>query len=319
MERFSQPIGQERALELLERALDRDRIAPAYLFVGTPGIGRGLTAKYFSQLLLSDSIKRRSDCYSPAPVSLDNHPDFLAVQPTYLDRGQRLTIEQAEATGLKRKTPPQIRIEQIREISQFLSRPPLKAPRSVVAIADAQTMTEAAANALLKTLEEPGKATLILIAPSMDSLLPTLVSRCQRIPFYRLSAEQMERILQNNGYGEILAHSELLAIAQGSPGEAIASFERFQAIPPSLRQELTELPQDSLHALELARAIDRDLDLEVQLWLINYLQHIYWQNWQQKSLLDILEKARRHLLNYVQPRLVWECTLLSLYLTKVLL
>ncbi len=73
-------------------------------------------------------------------------------------------------------------IEQIREITNFLSRPPLESSRSVVVIEQADTMTESAANALLKTLEEPGKATLILIAPSPSSLLPTLVSRCQHIP-----------------------------------------------------------------------------------------------------------------------------------------
>ena len=119
------------------------------------------------------------------------------VQPTYQYQGQRLTAVEAAEKRLKRKAPPIIRLEQIREITQFLGRPPLDAPRNMVVLEEAETMAEAAANALLKTLEEPGQATLILIAPSLESVLPTLVSRCQRIPFYRLDASSVAQILNS--------------------------------------------------------------------------------------------------------------------------
>jgi hypothetical protein len=87
-----------------------------------------------------------------------NHPDLLWVEPTYMNQGKRLSTKEAEEAGLKRKAPPQIRLEQVREIGEFLSRPPLEAGRSVVVLEQAETMGEGAANGLLKTLEEPGKA-----------------------------------------------------------------------------------------------------------------------------------------------------------------
>jgi DNA polymerase-3 subunit delta' len=312
MNAFTSLIGQHQAVELLQQAVSQNRIAPAYLLAGAAGIGKRLAAEGFSELLLSVNVPAEQQRLNRKWIAGGNHPDLLWVQPTYLHQGQRLSLAQAEAAGLKRKAPPQIRIEQIREITQFLSRPPLKAPRSVVAIEEAQAMTEAAANALLKTLEEPGKATLILMAPSTDVLLPTLVSRCQRIPFYRLAQDDMEQVLRDKGYAEILNHPELLAIAQGSPGDAIAAFAQLQAIPTELRQQLTQLPSSSLQALTLAKEVDRALETEAQLWLVDYLQHHYWHTWQNKRLIEVLEKTRQYLLSYVQPRLVWEDTLLKL-------
>jgi DNA polymerase-3 subunit delta' len=185
----------------------------------------------------------------------------------------------------------------------------------VVVIEQAETMGEAAANALLKTLEEPGRATLILIAPDADALLTTLVSRCQRIPFSRLSAAEVATVLQRVGYGDILQHPNLLAIAQGSPGLAIASWQQLQIIPADLLSDLQTPPTSLQQALELGRRIDQTLDTETQLWLIEYLQQTYWQQHQSVphavAYLQAFEQARRCLLQYVQPRLVWEVTLMT--------
>lgn len=304
MTEFSELIGQEQAVELLTRAVAKSRVAPAYLFAGPDGVGRSLAARYFTKLLLAQNAQKQR--------KLENHPDFLWVEPTYLHQGKLLTVAEAAEAGLKRRARPQIRLEQVRDISRFLARPPLEAPRSMVAIAQAETMAEAAANALLKTLEEPGRATLILIAPSPESLLPTLVSRCQRIPFYRLSPEAIKQVLEKEGYAEILENSALLEMAQGSPGQAIASMQQLQEIPEELRQELAGKPGSSKRALELAKEIDRALDTEAQIWLIDYLQHCYWQGTGDVSAIQHLEKARQCLLAYAQPRLVWEVTLLGI-------
>ncbi|MBD2777039.1 DNA polymerase III subunit delta' [Iningainema tapete] len=300
---FTELTGQPQAVDLLTQAVMKNRLAPAYLFAGPDGVGRSLAAKCFVELLFGVDDKR---------VRQGNHPDLLTVQPTYLHQGQRLTPAQAAEKGLKRKAPPAIRLEQIREITEFLSRSPLVAPRNVVIIEQAQTMAEAAANALLKTLEEPGKATLILIAPSPDYLLSTLVSRCQRIPFYRLDTAAMTQVLQQTGHEEILQHSTVLSMASGSPGEAIASYELLQTIPAELLQKLTQLPKNYRNALELGKEIDKTLDTEAQLWLVDYLQQFYWLQWHQPSIIQQLEQTRKSLLCYAQPRLTWECTFLSL-------
>jgi len=321
---FSHLIGQEQAVELLTRAISCQRIAPAYLFSGPEGVGRYLAALEFSTLILTgkqdESLVRRK-------VNQQNHPDLLLVEPTYLQQGKLLTEAQAEAEGLKRKAPPQIRIEQIREITQFLSRPPLEASRAVVIINEAKTMAEAAANALLKTLEEPGQATIILIAPSADALLPTLVSRCQRIPFSRLATAELKQVLVQTNYHDIVEQETILAIAQGSPGEAMIATEHLNNLPATLleqlktllnHQENASLAQIQL-ALTLAKEIAQTLDFKTQIWLVQYLQQWYWNNALQgtspltiRSRLEQLESTRKLLLNYVQPRLVWEVMFLNI-------
>jgi DNA polymerase-3 subunit delta' len=313
---FAQLVGQNQAVEILTQAIAQNRIAPAYLFAGPDGIGRSLAARCFVEQLFCAQIPVPKQQQIHHRLQLGNHPDLLWVQPTYLHQGQRLSAAEAAATGLKRKAPPIIRIEQIREIEQFLSRPPLEAARAVVVLEQAETMAEAAANALLKTLEEPGQATLILIAPAAEALLPTLVSRCQRIPFSRLSPESIAQVLRQTGYEQVLTHPEIIAIAQGSPGEAIAAWQKLQEIPSELLENLCQPPQSFRDALELARQVEKTLDTEAQLWLVDYLQHCYWQKFLlgeiQRSPVEKLETARRYLLSYAQPRLVWEVTLIDL-------
>ncbi|MBC7824840.1 MAG: DNA polymerase III subunit delta' [Candidatus Parcubacteria bacterium] len=307
MTTFNSLIGQPQVVELLTQAIKRNRVPPAYLFAGSSGVGKRLAAEAFVKLLVSDPRQR---------VAQRNHPDVLWVEPTYLHQGKRLSLAEAEIAGVKKKTPPQVRLDQVREISLFLSRPPLEADRSIVIIDQAETMAEPAANALLKTLEEPGRATLILLAPSADSLLPTLVSRCQRIPFYRLNSEAIAQVLSTAGFDEILLCPQILALAQGSPGDAIVHWQKFQTIPPELLQAVTHLPKSLRETLTIARQITKTLDSEAQLWLVDYLQQTYWQqaklSGQSALPLQLLEKARDYLLAYVQSQLVWEVTLLGM-------
>ena len=324
MTAFSQLIGQEQAVELLTSAVKTQHIAPAYLFSGPPGVGRYLGAIAFSILLLQGE---QNPSLIRQKVETQNHPDLLTIEPTYLHQGKRYTEAEAEEAGLKRKASPQIRVEQIREITQFLSRPPLEAPRAVVIIQAAHTMAEAAANALLKTLEEPGRATLILIAPSPDALLPTLVSRCQRIPFSRLATAELKQVLAQTEHSDIIEQETLCAIAQGSPGEAIIANQHLKNIPSNLLEKLENLikfeEQSFLEnvslSLNLAKEITSNLEFSTQLWLIDYLQQLYWEKAlshqvaiEIKIKLENLETARKLLNNYVQPRLVWEVTLLEI-------
>ena len=306
---FSTLVGQTQAVELLTQAIAQQRLAPAYLFAGPDGVGRRLTARYFLELFIGSA----GDNQQQYRLQQGNHPDVLWVTPTYVHQGKLVSVsEMAAKEGQRPKSRPQIRLEQVREIMRFLNRPPLQAPRSLVVLDQAETMTEAAANGLLKTLEEPGRATLILIAPSTEALLPTLVSRCQRIPFYRLTTAQMQQVLTQTGYAEILINSQVLAMAQGSPGAAIASWQQLQTIPPELLQACMEPPRSPRRALELARQIDQALDTDAQVWLVDYLQQVYWQQQWQPRLLYPLEQARQHLLSYAQPRLVWEVALLTI-------
>lgn len=298
MDYFAHIIGQRTAIALLQSALKQDRIAPAYLFTGVDGIGRQLTALAFANALINDSKSNHQ-------VKSQNHPDLLWVEPTYLDKGKLLTA--AEAAGLKKRATPQIRLEQIRTISQFLSQPPLKSRRSLVIMLDAHTMPEAAANALLKTLEEPGQATIILIAPQTGSLLPTLVSRCQRIPFYPLQLAEVQQIL-----AESAIPMEILNLSQGSPGAAIANLNQYQAIAPEILEAIKTPISTPMAALNLAKTITKELELESQVWLISYWQNYLWHHLGQTiPAITKMEAAKHQLTGYVQPRLVWEVLLLE--------
>lgn len=310
---FSSLIGQQQAVELLTQSVKQNRVAPAYMFVGADGVGRSLAARCFIELLFSSFVKPDQIPVLQHRIKQRNHPALLWVEPTYQYQGQRFTPLQAAQKGVKRKAPPVIRLEQIREITQFLARPPLEAARNVIVLEQAETMAESAANALLKTLEEPGKATLILIAPSPESVLPTLVSRCQKIPFYRLDNAAMKQVLTQTGNTEILQHPEVLNIAAGSPGNAISSYQQLQNIPSEFIAQVKKRPTSYRHALELGKKIDQELDTEAQLWLIDYLQQYYWQQIHEPRIIQQLEKTRKNLLCYAQPRLVWECTFLAFF------
>lgn len=322
MSSFTPLIGQPRAIELLTQAVSRQRIAPAYLFAGADGVGRSLAALCFVKSLFQQAtLSEAALLILRNRIQQRNHPDLLWVEPTYLHQGKRLTTAEAIAADIKRKSPPIIRLEQVREISQFLARSPLEASRSVVVVEQAETMAEAAANALLKTLEEPGQATLILIAQGVETLLPTLVSRCQRIPFFRLSTPDVTQVLERVGQAEVLAHPQILQLAQGSPGAAIAHWQKLQEIPAELLQQASQPARSYREALALARQIQQTIELEAQLWLIDFLQQQYWQQSalstsvsasSKVTALQQLEKAREYLLQNVNPRLVWEVTLMQM-------
>ena len=305
---FGDLIGQPLAVDLLEAALDQQRIAPAYLFAGPDGVGRRLTALRFLEGVLaaggSSSRERRR-------LVDRNHPDLLWVEPTFQHQGRLLSRAEAEEAGLSRRTPPQLRLEQIRGVARFLARQPVESARGMVVIEAAEAMAEAAANALLKTLEEPGHGLLILLTAAPERLLSTIRSRCQLIRFLRLDSAAMHQVLERCG---ALADDppELLALAAGSPGALLDHRQRWSALPEDLTQRLKQRPDQPMEAPALARDLCETLDGEQQLWLIDWWQQQLWTSGAGEQPLRRLENLRRHLLSFVQPRLAWEVALLDL-------
>jgi DNA polymerase III subunit delta' len=298
----TQVLGQTLALELLERSLASARIAPAYLFVGQEGIGKAMVARAFGEALLHSFDGR---------VARGNHPDFLWIEPTFKKGEKLLTRSEALTEGTLPRSQPQIRMEQVRGIIQFLSRPAVEAQRRVVVLENAQTLGDGAANALLKVLEEPGAATLILTVPELRVVLTTVVSRCQKIPFVRLSDQLVLKILAEHS---LESPPEIIAMSQGSPGRAIQLLEWLATVPADLLTALgkwSQSPLDLRGSLHLARQVDEALTIEAQVLLVDYLQHLVWHAGQSQHLAA-LEKLRTQLLSYVSPRLAWEVALAML-------
>ena len=305
---FDDLIGQPLAVDLLDAALRNRRLAPAYLFAGPEGVGRRLAAMLFLEGVLGGGqpcVRQRRR------LEQRNHPDLMWVEPTYQHQGRLLSRVEAEEAGISRRTPPQLRLEQIREVSRFLARQPVEAARGMVIIEAAEAMAESAANALLKTLEEPGHGLLILLCAAPERLLSTIRSRCQLIRFLRLEPSAVEAVLKR---GDALQQDqpELLAMAAGSPGALLAHRRIWETLPEELIQRLQCLPSEPIHALSLARDLSENLDGEQQLWLINWWQQHLWSCSQRAEHVQRLELLSRQLMSFVQPRLAWEVALLDL-------
>ena len=198
---FKEIIGHDKQIEHLQNAMRNGRIAHAYLFAGKEGIGKELVALNLAKGLncLRGSEDPCDECRSCSKVGHLNHPDVLLIKP----RG------------------PSIRIDQVRDLQRELSHRPYEGKRRVCILADSDRMTQEAANALLKTLEEPPLHTvMILLAANPDLILPTIASRCQRIPFHPLSVEQLTEVVRARLALEGNEAHILASLADGSPGKA---------------------------------------------------------------------------------------------------
>jgi DNA polymerase-3 subunit delta' len=192
-------------------------------------------------------------------------------------------------------------------------------------------MAEGAANALLKTLEEPGGGLLLLITAAPEQLLGTIRSRCQQIPFMRLAPGPLQAVLQRCAADrppladpisdpqpdpqpdpEQADPPELLELAAGSPGALLRHRRQWRALPVGMGERLLGLGPEPLGALELARELSESLDGEQQLWLIDWWQLALWRRRADPLPLRRLERLRQQLRAYVQPRLAWEVALLDL-------
>jgi DNA polymerase-3 subunit delta' len=190
---LSDVIGQDTAVSVLLKTIRRGRISSSYLFAGESGIGKKFTAinlaKALNCLKSEDRTQSTStppplkkggvdacdECPSCRKIDAGIHPDVLLISP---ESGQ-------------------IRIEEIRAIDEILSLKAFEGRTKVVVVDDAETMNQYAANAFLKTLEEPPSDSLIILVSSKPDRLPdTIQSRCSRINFTPLSHEACEMVIK---------------------------------------------------------------------------------------------------------------------------
>ena len=166
---FDAIVGQPRALGLLRRALENDRVAHAYAFVGPAGSGRTTTALAFAAALVCET-GGCGMCRACAQVAARQHPDLHVTVPT--------------PPPSNPKGGRAIRIDAIRELERRASLRPAAARRKVFVLDDADRMTDDAPQAFLKTLEEPPAHTVIILVLARRQALPaTVLSRCHMVRF----------------------------------------------------------------------------------------------------------------------------------------
>ena len=197
---FEHVIGHSRVTEMLMR--EARRPANSYLFVGASSIGKATVATEFARVLLCpDSGDHAEDCRSCRRIRSGNHPDLIEIG-----------LEGRQSIG----------VDQARNIVQTATMMPVESTIKVFLVPEAGMLTEQAANALLKTLEEPTGSTIFLLVTESETDLPSTVnSRCRTIHMGRVPSELIARHLEGIGVVENRA-TALARVSGGRPGVAIS-------------------------------------------------------------------------------------------------
>jgi DNA polymerase-3 subunit delta' len=207
-----QTIGQPEALALLKHSLKAGNLAHAYLFVGAPHIGKMTLALDLARALnCQGSEPPCSECQSCKRITDGKHTDIRII-----------SLSSAKEPG-DTKARVEISIDDIRELQHNASLPPFEGKCKVFIIDGAEYLSTEAANCLLKTIEEPPPQVIILLLTAEESrLLPTVVSRCQRVELKPMSGDEIEKVLTES-YGIDHEKARLLArLSQGCLGWALS-------------------------------------------------------------------------------------------------
>ncbi len=220
MAKFADIIGQEQLKEHLRNALETGKISHAYIINGERSSGKEFVAKIFAAALQCEKPDRASgmtepcgECHSCKQMATGNQPDVIYVT---------------------HEKPGTIGVEDIRgQINGSVGIKPYSSPHKVYIINEGEKMTVQAQNALLKTLEEPPEYTVILILTSnVDSLLPTILSRCVVWNMKPVKDSQVKRFLMETMQVPDYKADICVAFARGNIGKAkmLAASEDFDRV-----------------------------------------------------------------------------------------
>jgi DNA polymerase-3 subunit delta' len=239
---FSEFLGNERIVSALRGMLRRDRVASALLFTGPRGIGKFTLARMFSQAANCERLKDDfcGECASCLKIARLADPQPL-IEAGLAERGESADAAMVERMPLivetnpdvwllvpdpvRLRTPvarPMIRVGQLRAVQRAAYFKP-QGRRRIFILDGADTMRWNDADLFLKILEEPPEsATLILLAPAPDSLLPTIRSRCLQFHFAPVPVPQIEAFLKERAEMKPADRKLAAQLSDGSPGVALS-------------------------------------------------------------------------------------------------
>lgn len=245
---FDSIIGHEKQKSMLLSLLEKERLPHAFLFSGPEGIGKKKVVLEFAKHILCDKGFACGICRPCIKIDRGSHPDILVIDKQYVEQVLQAQQKKTSSDNPDReKETSSIGInfirgnieKKIKGINQEVHEYPYEGQKRIIIIDGADRMTMEAANALLKTLEEPPSFNIFfLITPSERDIPLTIRSRCMRLVFSPLHREQLKEyfkstLLVNNEKAELLSY-----ISHGSIGSGLfwTMEENF-----SLRRKIAEL------------------------------------------------------------------------------
>ena len=306
---FNNVIGQERVKRALRQALENGRLAHAILLYGPEGVGKRAMAIELAKAV--NCTRARTDacdrCNSCHKISSLQHPDLKVIFPgpaqlpveEEVSVLQKIAEDNYQPVGFGKSVT--IPIDKIRELRKQASYHPYEGKRKVAIVLGADQMRPEAANALLKILEEPpGTMLLILTATNPSSLLPTILSRCQRIRLNHLSRVEIEEALVERKKISSERAKVIAGLANGSFTRALFMAE--EQVLDEYRNTAwtlleTALGADSTEKLDLVETIAREKDragLEhlLELILLSLRDILLWGEGHQEKITNIDRTGR---------------------------
>lgn len=325
-DKYHWPIfGHKQAINFLQNSIEQDKLAHAYLFYGSRGLGKKMIADYFSRSIFCTSLEQKpcGECQACRLVAKKAYLDFYTLGKD----GQELSADN------------------VREFMHSLQMANILGAKKIAIIYNAENMNIFGANALLKTIEEPPANTYIILISDNINLLPaTVISRCQLLKFQALKKNEMEQWMDNFDFND-QERQTIINLSFGKPGLALQlmqenlepwkkscdfilsllasnTFNIMQNIEKwfvNLKKEnpeakVSDLHQDTKVYLDHLEVMMRDL-----LWIKldkpivnkifqNELQNIStsYSAEQLLSNLSRLHEYRQKLNNNVNPQLLWE-------------
>ena len=257
----------------------RARLPHALLLHGPAGIGKARFAEYFARSLLCETPAANGhpcgSCVSCGWFEQYSHPDYRRVRPETLDddaSGDAEDGDEPKKTAKAAKAPSKdIRIDQVRALSDFMKISTHRQGLRVIVVYPAEALNGAAANALLKTLEEPPPGTvIIMVSNSLDRLLPTILSRCRKLGMPLPSHAQALAWLVAQGVPD----GDMWLAEQG--GAPLAALEQSQAASrEAINEFLAHLARPGVEAaLKTAERMAKSPTPELVGWLQRWLHDL---------------------------------------------
>ncbi|MCL2335496.1 MAG: DNA polymerase III subunit delta' [Endomicrobia bacterium] len=308
---FENILGQQKVKQILASQLKRGKVPHAYIFMGQNGVGKRFTAVEFAKVLnctTNDFTKTDTGacgkCLNCEKTSKNIHPDLH-----FIDFAKQAELEDEDLE--KQKT---LKIETIRYMQKEVATKAHEAKWKIFIVEPAEKMNAAAANSLLKTLEEPPDNTIIiLIARHKETIPQTIVSRSQTLFFQPLGQNEIASYLMLNESLSAAKADEIASLAEGSIEDALKLINKSESEGLALWLKLKNEKLYISDILELSRGISKDESVEYIDAMIAECRKefkLYPKN--AIKSLELLTQARALLLKNVNTQTVLDNLLMDL-------